>query len=247
MSGTKSEYVIFPIAIARHALPDLRRWEHFYGHIKCYAYVYAWLIRGSDGEVLVDVPSDADTLSRFSIKGIRWEPVSTLADALKKLGTDISQIHTVVITHMHLEHALGLKELRSPDILVQRKELEWLAAKDIFTSFYFRAGLDQLAFMGIDGEHQLLAGITLVPVPGHTPGSQAVLVRTSVGVVAIAGFCSVLENFYPSSLLGDQTEIPPYGSWDLAMATQSIKELKKRVDLILPLHDSCFSQVSHIP
>jgi len=52
--------------------------------------------------------------------------------------------------------------------------------------------LDWVDFPGatycrVDGEHEVVPGVRLVPTPGHTPGHQAVLIETDEGLAAIAG------------------------------------------------------------
>jgi len=39
----------------------------------------------------------------------------------------------------------------------------------------------------LDGETQILPGVTLIPTPGHTDGHQSLIVRRSDGVVIVAG------------------------------------------------------------
>lgn len=43
----------------------------------------------------------------------------------------------------------------------------------------------------VDGEHQLLPGIRLVPSPGHTPGSQVVVIETGSRPIVICGDTAV--------------------------------------------------------
>ena len=39
----------------------------------------------------------------------------------------------------------------------------------------------------LDGQAQILPGVTLIPTPGHTDGHQSLIVRRSDGVVIVAG------------------------------------------------------------
>jgi N-acyl homoserine lactone hydrolase len=43
----------------------------------------------------------------------------------------------------------------------------------------------------VDGELEVLPGVRLVPTPGHTPGSQVVVVETGVRPIIIAGDTAV--------------------------------------------------------
>jgi len=238
--------VIYPIALVRQRIQELERWEAIYGD-RCYIYVYSWLIKDPDGWVLVDVPGEAETMSRESVKGIRWEQVKTLGNALEELGTSIGDIKTVIVTHMHIDHASGLEQFRGSKIIVQQREMDWLRSSDKFAGFFKKGGLAKLAYTIVNGEYRVTPEIRVVPVPGHTPGGQAVLVETKVAKVAIAGFCSLLDNFYPRRMVTLETETPPGQSLDSEEARQSIRTLKEMADLIIPLHDSFFAKIKHIP
>jgi len=239
--------IIYPIALARQTIQELQRWEGVYGD-RCYTYVYSWLIKGPETWVLVDVPGDAETMTKGSVKGARWEQVKTLGSTLEELGARIVDIKTVIVTHMHIDHAYGLEQFAKSKIIVQQREIDWLSSGSPFAGFFKKGGLDRLSYTTVSGEYRVTPEIRVVPAPGHTPGGQAVLVETKVGTVAIAGFCSLLDNFYPWSMLTLEKETPPIGqSVDIEEARQSIKKLKEMADLIIPLHDSCFAKVKHIP
>jgi N-acyl homoserine lactone hydrolase len=46
-------------------------------------------------------------------------------------------------------------------------------------------------YVPADGELELLPGIRLVPAPGHTPGSQVVVVETGARPIVVAGDVAV--------------------------------------------------------
>jgi N-acyl homoserine lactone hydrolase len=46
-------------------------------------------------------------------------------------------------------------------------------------------------YVPIDGEHELLPGIRLVPAPGHTDGSQVVVVETGGSPIIVGGDVAV--------------------------------------------------------
>ena len=93
---------------------------------------------------------------------------------------DLSTITRVVLTHLHFDHAGGLRLLPpSVPIVVQRRE--WEAAHDpasVARNFYlpvdYAAVADQVVL--VDGDHDLLGdgSIELLLTPGHTPGHQSV-------------------------------------------------------------------------
>ena len=48
-----------------------------------------------------------------------------------------------------------------------------------------------MQYVPVDGELELLPGIRLVPAPGHTPGTQVVVVETGGRPVVVAGDLAV--------------------------------------------------------
>ena len=48
-----------------------------------------------------------------------------------------------------------------------------------------------MQYVAVDGEHELLPGLRLVPAPGHTDGMQMVVIETGGRPVIIAGDVAV--------------------------------------------------------
>lgn len=106
-----------------------------------------------------------------------------LTDALERAQL---RLVGVVLTHYHADHAGGrlgsrpvagvaelLEHLEVP-VHVQRDELDWVARG---------TGLDTGALVGHDGGDTLQLGahrVTLVHTPGHTPGSQCLVLDGAV-------------------------------------------------------------------
>jgi len=53
----------------------------------------------------------------------------------------------------------------------------------------------------IDGEREIVPGVRVIPTPGHTVGSQSVLVDTDEGTYAIIGDLSNLKKEYDEGYL----------------------------------------------
>jgi N-acyl homoserine lactone hydrolase len=135
-----------------------------------------------DGRVLVDTgmtelhPAVADMDPRLR--------------PLDAQGFDIGGVGMVVNTHLHFDHCGGNRLFAGVPTYVQRRELEDARTKDPYT---IREWVDApgVTYAPVDGELELLPGIRLVPAPGHTPGSQIVVVDTREGRVVIAGDTAV--------------------------------------------------------
>jgi N-acyl homoserine lactone hydrolase len=145
--------------------------------------VYVHVIDHPDARVLVDTgltelhPAVADMDPRLM-------PLSTQADF------DVAGIDVVVNTHLHFDHCGGNHLFAGKPTYVQRTELDDARSKDDYT---IREWVEApgVQYVPVDGELELLPGLRLVPTPGHTPGSQVVVVETGGRPVVIAGDTAV--------------------------------------------------------
>ncbi len=147
--------------------------------------VYVHVIDHPGGRVLVDtgmtqlhpLVADMDPL---------LTPLSEQADL------DLAGIDLVVNTHLHFDHCGGNVLFAGTPIYVQRQELDDARTLDDYT---IREWVEApgAAYVPVDGEHELLPGVRLVPAPGHTRGSQVVVVETGGRPVVIAGDTAVFH------------------------------------------------------
>lgn len=115
---------------------------------------------------------------------------------LEQAGLDPAEVRYAVMTHAHWDHTGGLGDLRQARVLIARAELEWATpftrfmdhgvmphhlkrAKDRLFAFDFNGP----ALDGFPGSFDLFGdgAVVAVPLPGHTPGSTAFLVRGTGG------------------------------------------------------------------
>ncbi|WP_436702151.1 MBL fold metallo-hydrolase [Nocardioides sp. BYT-33-1] len=103
---------------------------------------------------------------------------------------DVGGVDIVVNTHLHADHCGGNHLFAGRPIYVQRRELDDARHEEEYT---IREWVDApgLQYVPIDGELELLPGVRLVPAPGHTPGSQLVVVETGSRRSVICGDTAV--------------------------------------------------------
>jgi N-acyl homoserine lactone hydrolase len=145
--------------------------------------VYVHVIDHPDARVLVDTgmtvlhPAVADMDPRLA-------PLSKQADF------DLASIDLVINTHLHFDHCGGNHLFAGSPIYVQRQELDDARSEDDYT---IREWVDVrgVQYVPVDGALELLPGLRLVPAPGHTRGSQVVVVETGGRPVVIGGDMAV--------------------------------------------------------
>ncbi len=169
---------------------------------------HVFLLHTDDGLVLVDTGfgtgDAADPGRRIGpVKAIlrpELEERHTVLAQLRARGHDASDVTHVVLTHLDIDHAGGLSDF--PDAVVHTTADEHAAAvtaPDALDKRRYRPAQlehgprfelhggrgDEWRF-GLTG-HEVLPGVVLVPMPGHSRGHAAVAVETSDGVVLHAG------------------------------------------------------------
>ncbi|MDL9981469.1 MBL fold metallo-hydrolase [Microbacterium sp. ASV49] len=144
--------------------------------------VYVHVIDHPEGRVLVDTG-----LTELHPAVADLDPhLRPVADWTAEIG----DVDIVVNTHLHFDHCGGNHLFAGSPIHVQRQELDDARSLPDYT---IREWVDApgLAYRAVDGEFELLPGIRLVPAPGHTRGSQIVVVGTGEHPIVIAGDTAV--------------------------------------------------------
>jgi glyoxylase-like metal-dependent hydrolase (beta-lactamase superfamily II) len=110
-----------------------------------------------------------------------------------RLGYDIGDVSTVFLTHVHDDHAGGLRYLPGAEVVLDRRD--W----DDGVRYPYSFGLveDSLSFPRFDSgafgafprsqDHFGDGSVILLPTPGHSPGHMCVLLRMDVGNVLFVG------------------------------------------------------------
>jgi N-acyl homoserine lactone hydrolase len=111
-------------------------------------------------------------------------PGEPLEEALAAVHIDLAEVHAVALSHLHLDHAGGLKLFagRVP-VHVQRRELAYGLSDDRGeagpeANGIFRIDFDdpRLDWRQADGDTEIAPGVTAVLTAGHTPGHQSFVV-----------------------------------------------------------------------
>lgn len=152
----------------------------------------AFLVHSAAGITLVDAgigPAGAPAQG--------WAPVpGELPSALRAAGVALSDVDTVVLTHLHADHCgwavtpVGEPVFPNARYVLNRDEVAWVT--DPVESYVVRPLRAAGALQEVTGETVLTAlptgeRVTVVPTPGHTPGHQSVVVDGAGAQVVVTG------------------------------------------------------------
>src|SRR5258708_5307332 len=162
-----------------------------YGMVVCY------LIQTGDGQnILVDSGIAADYQSPPGTPPHPHE--RTVLTQLADLGLRPDDINFLVCTHFDVDHAGYHDAFARAELVVQREHYE-LARSGHRRYAAARAHWDHpaLRYRQLDGDTELLPGVSLLETSGHAPGHQSVLVRLpQTGPVLLAGDAVVLQRLF---------------------------------------------------
>jgi N-acyl homoserine lactone hydrolase len=137
--------------------------------------VHGFVITHPGGAVLVDtgVGGPEDLLSDWRVVNV------SAADALAELDMSPADISLVINTHLHFDHCGQNAVFKHAPFYVQRAELDRARRESPALSGWFD-------FMGarfelLDGDAEILPGLSVIATPGHTTGHQCVVVETGDG------------------------------------------------------------------
>ena len=206
---------------------------------------YIWCVKGVEHTVIVDAGVSPE-LAREKNLGGYVNP----AEILPRIGVSANEIRHVILTHLHWDHAGGVNLFPNAAFYVQEEEYRFCLNDPIssrppfmhITDEAFKAHLSSLQgtdrLVLVEGDREVLPGITCLLAPGHSVALQAVAVNTEKGTAILGSDCAhTFRNYredWPSSVI-----------IDLVGWMKSFDKLRARVsspDLLFPGHDILMSE-----
>ena len=132
------------------------------------------------------------------VRDLREYEGPSILPALVTAGFAPDSVDLVALSHLHFDHAGGLLradgEKAFPHARVVAQQAEWEIAFDRnsrIVASYDQPELNLVREWGregwVDGEVELMPGVSAVPTGGHSKGHQAIIVRGAGGRAAVGG------------------------------------------------------------
>ena len=154
---------------------------------------------------------------------------AVLVAKLAERGLSPASLDMVVLSHLHFDHAANWDVFSQAEIVVHERELEYAASPEADGAtlrFHAQALRTEPRLRTVSGDEIMLAPeLTLLHVPGHTPGA-----------IALAAGGGILCGDALKSRWDLQGKLsPPW--WNESAALRSIERLKLAGAVLFPGHD----------
>jgi glyoxylase-like metal-dependent hydrolase (beta-lactamase superfamily II) len=233
---------MYEVYALKYAERDTTTCQFFYRdaeHAPLTLHYYVWLVLGGPHPVLVDTGFlDDDAQAR----GMRnyVSPAAMVARA----GVKPAEVPIALVTHLHYDHWAGHSLFPRAEFWIQQDEVAfWTGPWGHSPAFRQSANVTALAGLVtlnyadririVDGDREVLPGLRVHRVGGHTAGLQIVSVKTARGTVVLTSDAS---HFYRNVDTGQPVQIIT-SLPEMLAAFDTIRALAGPERLIVAGHD----------
>ena len=238
---------MYEIYALKYGERDTKTCQFFYRdeeHAPLTLHYFVWLILGGPHPVLYDTGFLEDDVEKRGIRNF-VRP----ATMVERMGIKAADVPMVLVSHLHYDHWAGHSLFPNAEHWVQAEEVAfWTGPYAATPAFRGSANVPALADLVtlnyankirfVHGDHEVLPGIRLYRVGGHTAGLQIVTVETARGTVVLTSdashFYHNVETRQPVQII---TSLP-----EMLTAFETIHELAGKEKLIVAGHDPQVSE-----
>lgn len=216
--------------------------------------VMAFLIDTGDGYILYDTGSNPEAMNGYWPKNLQevyplyQKEKERLENQLALVGVKPEDIKTVVVSHMHLDHAGNLHLFPHADVYVPKADFLNAQAQvhlnpDPTThGGYVKGDMDVSVkqYHLIDSDFELVPGVDVVNLPGHTPGLLGLVVHMENST-----FILPQDAVYTSEIYGPPAKMSGllYDSLAHFQSVQKVHDLEEKYNgKVVFAHDYEFFQ-----
>ena len=200
---------------------------------------FVWVLDNGSQRIVVDTGYDMAEAERRG-RPIMRDP----AKSLEVLGINAETVETVIVTHLHYDHAGGLDRYPAARFHMQAAEMAFatgpcMCNPDLrypFTADHV-CEMVRHVYSGrvefCDGEDEIAPGVTVHKIGGHSRGLQAVRVMTESGPLCLASDAAhYYENFERGLLFPIVVDRE-----DMVKGFEQIQQLAGAPGRVIPGHD----------
>ena len=200
---------------------------------------YVWAIVGPSGPIILDTGFDA-----AMGKKRQRELTKPVGEGLQKIGIDADQVATVIVSHMHYDHVGNYDLFPRARYHVQDIEMAYATGRCMC-----HAGLrapfeeEDVVAMGRklfagrvafhNGTQEIVPGVTVHRIGGHSKGLQSVRVKTRRGPVVLAADAAHLYAHMETGRIFPIT----YNVAEVVEGYERLKTLAASPNHVVPGHD----------
>lgn len=219
--------------------------------------IYAWAIEHSEGVIVVDTGETAKTADadyfprwhpyyRFGVR-LHVRPEQEIGPQLRKLGIAAKDVRTVILTHLHTDHAGGLHHFPHSRIFVSAADFKRANGfsgrlRGFLPNRWPRwfnpipIPFERIAFGAFAQSFKLTAkhDVVIVPTSGHTPAHVSVIAMNHDLSYFLAGDTTYTEQL----LLRKQVDgVSPDERISLQTMNKILQYAQRTPTIYLPSHD----------
>ncbi|WP_067889311.1 N-acyl homoserine lactonase family protein [Nocardia vaccinii] len=182
---------------------------------------FAWVIIESGGVTLFDTGASQVVAAK---RGINY--MGSVVDGIRELGIGISDVDTVVVSHLHYDHSGGLTDFPEARIAIHPAEIEfWTGPNLSRQQFNSIVELDDILLLirairagrvdFVSEGHVITPNITVRHLPGHSVGQIGLQVGGADGLLLAADAAHYYDEVFKNRPFTVFSELPVmYDTYD---------------------------------
>ncbi|QBD83721.1 N-acyl homoserine lactonase family protein [Ktedonosporobacter rubrisoli] len=197
-----------------------------------------------DGRILMDTACPRNWEERWGATGLQEffpydevKPEEYFEERLKQLKLDPSDFKYVFLTHLHFDHAgnIGVFKHSGAEVVVNKTEYnEAMKLEGISQGGFIKADYDMegIKYHLVEGDTQLVDGVTLLETPGHTWGTMCMQVDLpNSGTIIFTSDAIYLRDSYGPPAVGSPVV---YDNLQWARSVEKIRNIahKKNATIV---------------
>jgi glyoxylase-like metal-dependent hydrolase (beta-lactamase superfamily II) len=200
---------------------------------------FVWALTNGSQTVVVDLGFTEAVGTRRGRQFLRCP-----SEGLAMLGIDCASVEHVILSHFHYDHVGCYALFPHATFYVQDAEMSFYTGRYVRQAAFRHSvevddilALVRFNYEGrvvfVDGDKEIVPGINVHKVGGHTAGMQIITAQTQGGRAVVASDASHYYHNYEKNVpFTTHHDLP-----GMYYGFQRIRELADRHDLILPGHD----------